>query len=268
MNQPDEIVLKALQPYMTDEVYAFVVSEVAKAGGILQVQDVVAVRHLEVAKRAFGSRSAAGQYAANVRWGRSRGTDAKPQTKTESIGVTVDGKPAVVDFEVSDRKAADVKFGDTVLDNNGQASWVTASSLRRTSGGYDRVIETTPVQYSTNSKGGLNTALPHDLKANPNQRHGQIVVPMGETGGTVKVLTPRGLGKGKVTIGSTNPSRRINTSAISREDLAFINAGKTGPERVQRRNSIIEQYAAQGKDVTIPPAKRGGGAQWLGPAAQ
>jgi len=88
MTTPDELILEALRPFMTDLGYAFVVQEVQKAGSISGLTNSVALAELIKAKQSFGgNRSAAGAYAASIRWGK--------KTQTESGGTTAAGGAAV-----------------------------------------------------------------------------------------------------------------------------------------------------------------------------
>jgi hypothetical protein len=386
MNPADEIVLKALEPFMTDDAYAYVVEKTNEAGGIRELTDPTATRQLDIAKRAFGGdRSAAASYAANARWkgkkeefmtadikGNKQRTaqmggvdtqfNVKPikitdiktgdivslaSTKTpqkvtaisikdgkaaiatrdltsnnrynsivpasgegrmwtpisqeevakrafggdrsaaaayaanarwggasigskgQAIGVTVNGSHTPVNFSVTEIAAADVKFGDTILNAHGQPAWVTGSMIHQSPSGYDHIISSTPVAYTTGRSGQLQHSLPPNFHASSNPSD-NLVVPAGTLGPKVKVLSAVGLGK---TTGSTSgridASRKIDPTKITAADTAFINAGASGPERVRRRTTVIDNYASQGKDVSIP-ATRGsrGGAQWLGTSGQ
>jgi hypothetical protein len=69
---------------MSDFVYAMVIQAVEKAGSIREVTDKSVMFELVKAKQSFGgNRSAAGAYAASIRWGK--------KTQTESGGGTTAG---------------------------------------------------------------------------------------------------------------------------------------------------------------------------------
>jgi hypothetical protein len=92
MNQSDIIVLESLKPHMSDFVYAMVIQAVEKAGSIREVTDKSVMFELVKAKQSFGgNRSAAGAYAASVRWGK--------KTQTESGGATATGGGAAAEPE-------------------------------------------------------------------------------------------------------------------------------------------------------------------------
>ncbi|CAB4144876.1 hypothetical protein UFOVP1296_17 [uncultured Caudovirales phage] len=386
MNPADEIVLKALEPFMTDDAYAYVVEKTIEAGGVRELTDPTARMQLELAKRAFGGdRSAAASYAANARWkgkkeefltadnqgvkqrsakmgGVNTQFDVKPikitdiktgdivslaSTKTpqkvtaiaikdgkaaiatqdlssnnrynsiapsggegrlwtpisqeevakrafggdrsaaaayaanarwrgasigskgEAIGVTVNGSHTPVNFSVTETAAADVKFGDTILNAHGQPAWVTGSTIKPSPAGYDHIISSTPVAYTTGRSGQLQHSLPPNFHASSNPSD-NLVVPAGTLGPKVKVLSAVGLGKANgSTSGRIDASRKIDPSKITAADTAFINGGANGPERVRRRTQVIDTYASQGKDVSIPSSSGPkGGAQWLGTSGQ
>ena len=381
MKTPDEIVLKALKPFMTDDAYAYVIEKTKEAGGIRELTDITALMQLELAKRGFGgNRSAAAAYAADVRWGGkqkefmtgnkegvkqrsatiggvntqfnvkeikisdvktgniiSLGSNRIPQkvtaigtqngrtaiatqdlssnrrfqsvvpdtamgrlwtpvseqdvtklafgnrsaagayaanvrwggasigTKAESIGVSVNGAHTPVNFDVVETEASNVKFGDTIMNSKGQAAWVTGMTTHPSDSGYDHIITSTPVAYTTGKKGQLQHALPHDFH-NTGAGTDRLNVPAGTVGPKVKVLSATGLGKTSApTSGRSNPNQKIDSAKITAADHAFIAAGSSGPERVRRRTTIIEHYATQGKDVTTSGTSgTKGGAQWLG----
>ena len=75
MRLADFLVLQNLEPHMSPEAYAIACAAVEKAGGIQQLKDVAVIIELEKAKQSFGGdRSAAGRYAAQVRWGKKTET--------------------------------------------------------------------------------------------------------------------------------------------------------------------------------------------------
>lgn len=87
LSKPDQIVLETLKPHMSDFVYAMVVQAVEKAGSIRDLTDKSVMFELAKAKQSFGgNRSAAGAYAASIRWGK--------KTQTESGGGTAAGGAA------------------------------------------------------------------------------------------------------------------------------------------------------------------------------
>lgn len=80
IEEADQRVLDALRPYsdLSDEQWELLEDEVAKAGRITDANGTV-VYALTKAKQSFsGNRSAAGAYAANVRWGRNRSGATDP----------------------------------------------------------------------------------------------------------------------------------------------------------------------------------------------
>ena len=84
MNPADEIVLKALEPFMSNDAYAYVVQKTIEAGGIRQLTDTTALHQFAKAKQSFGGdKSAAGAYAASIRWSKNK--------KPESGGATAAG---------------------------------------------------------------------------------------------------------------------------------------------------------------------------------
>ena len=109
----DAIVLDLLEPYMSDIAYDFVVSEVEKAGCISGLTNVAALTELVVAKKKFGSRSAAGQYAAQVRWAGQKPEMYAPDAQGNKYRTaTMNGEP--VQFKVSPATASDAKEGDII----------------------------------------------------------------------------------------------------------------------------------------------------------
>lgn len=83
----DAIVLDTLRPFsdLTDEQWHLLEEEVRKGGGISEVSGTVWYA-LEKARQTFGNRSAAGAYAANVRWSRNRGGDRAMDSQTGGGG--------------------------------------------------------------------------------------------------------------------------------------------------------------------------------------
>lgn len=242
MTPADRLVLDALKPYMSELGYVLVVSKVGKAGSIANLRDSVAIAELEMAKKRFGSRSAAGRYAAEIRWSKGQaGGAVAPKVEGGGGGVIeialVDGK--AVEMQVVSKPASEVKIGDLVSAKQGQPA---------------RVVDIVTT--------GANKDTTFVLESiDGSKKWGNLAVAPSKE---VKVW--REAGK---TSGSLNTTRLIDRSKISDRDAAYIDAGKTGPDRVRRRNEVIDFYASQGIDVVETP-RRGsrGGAQWLGPAAQ
>lgn len=112
MTDPDQIVLEALFPYMTDFGYAYVIQEVQKAGGIRNLTDVVAIWELEVAKKKFGNRSSAGQYAAQVRWQGKKPEMLVPEEGVSYRSARVGGKDT--QFKVTESTAGAVSSGQII----------------------------------------------------------------------------------------------------------------------------------------------------------
>ena len=112
MNHADEIVLKTLQPHMTDYGYAYVVEQVEKAGSIRNLTDVVASMELQMAKRKFGNRSAAGQYAAQVRWSGKRPEMLLPEGGVSYRSAMVGGKD--IQFKIAESTAGSVSSGQII----------------------------------------------------------------------------------------------------------------------------------------------------------
>lgn len=241
MNPADEIVLKALEPFMTDDAYAYVVEKTIEAGGIREMTDPTATRQLDIAKRAFGGdRSAAASYAANARW---KGKKEEFMTADIKGNKQRTAQMGGVDtqFDVSVIKITDIKTGDIVsLASTKTPQRVTAISI----------------------KDGKAAIATQDLTSN--NRYNSVVPASGEG----RMWTP--ISQAPTTQAPTtgkriDPSRRIDATKITAADNAFINAGSNGPERVRRRTTVIDNYAAQGKDVSIPSTRGSrGGAQWLG----
>jgi hypothetical protein len=100
MNQSDIIILESLKPHMSDFVYAMVIQAVEKAGSIREVTDKSVMFELVKAKQSFGgNRSAAGAYAASVRWGKG-GKDLTSNATSSTVsggGQTPSGGDAVND---------------------------------------------------------------------------------------------------------------------------------------------------------------------------
>lgn len=113
MNRADEQVLAALTPFMSDLGAAHVRQAVVKAGGIRQLTDATAISELEMAKRKFSSRSAAGTYAANVRWRGSREEWLAPDRSGAKARSAIMGTKGA-QFEVKPITASRVKVGDIV----------------------------------------------------------------------------------------------------------------------------------------------------------
>lgn len=96
MNSSDRIVLDALKAQVkySEQDWALIEDAVEKAGGIINV-DGVARTMLEKATQSFGgNRSAAGAYAAHVRWGQgaNRGaTASQHKAAREQMGITEHG---------------------------------------------------------------------------------------------------------------------------------------------------------------------------------
>lgn len=234
MNTADLIVLNALEPYMTDLGYAFVLQEVEKAGGVRQLTNSIAIMELEVAKKKFGSRSAAGRYAAEIRWQGEQKEFLLPNR--EGIfyrTATIDGKEQ--QMEVKDTAVTAVKVGDIMSPTENQ----TPSRVKTIKDDGNRLQMTV---VDTNNG---NTAV--------------VSVPKTKN---VKVWSKQE----PQSTGSLDTKTRINPRAITLEDKKYIEAGKTSPERIRRKNEIIDMYAAQGKDVTSMPRRTTmrGGRQWLG----
>jgi hypothetical protein len=112
MNYADEIVLKTLQPHMTNYGYEYVVEQVEKAGGIRNLTDVVASMELQMAKRKFGNRSAAGQYAAQVRWSGKRPEMLLPEGGVSYRSAMVGGKD--IQFKVAETTAGSISSGQII----------------------------------------------------------------------------------------------------------------------------------------------------------
>jgi hypothetical protein len=235
MRPADELVLKALQPFMSEMGYNHVVAKTEEAGGIQNLIDVTAVMELEMAKAKFGSRSAAGQYAANIRWREydSAGSSGM-KMRTEMVG----GVPTR--FTVTDTTIGQMSVGDIVTTGSNRVPTRVVSVENRGGG----------VVLTTQQLNGFNR---YETTEQPNR--------------AAKLWKPVD-GKEIESSGSLNPSRKVDTKKLSREDLQFINTGGSGPERVRRRNEVIDRYASQGIDVSKPTGRANrGGAQWLGPAA-
>jgi hypothetical protein len=235
VDSASELVLKALQPYMSELGYVHVVNKIQEAGGIQNLIDVTAVMELEMAKAKFGSRSAAGQYAANIRWREydSAGSSGM-KMRTEMVG----GVPTR--FTVTDTTIGQMSVGDIVTTGSNRVPTRVVSVENRGGG----------VVLTTQQLNGFNR---YETTEQPNR--------------AAKLWKPVD-GKEIESSGSLNPSRKVDTKKLSREDLQFINTGGSGPERVRRRNEVIDRYASQGIDVSKPTGRANrGGAQWLGPAA-
>lgn len=84
MTPADEIVLKALEPFMSVDAYAYVVQKTTEVGGIRNLTDTTALHQFAKAKQSFGGdKSAAGSYAASIRWSKNK--------KPESGGASAAG---------------------------------------------------------------------------------------------------------------------------------------------------------------------------------
>lgn len=242
MNNTDRLVLDALKPYMSEMGYALVVSKVGKAGSLANLRDSVAIAELEMAKKRFGSRSEAGRYAAEIRWAKGQaGGAVAPKVEGGGGGVVevamVNGK--AVEFQVVQKPATDVKIGDLISSRSGKP---------------ERVTDIVSIGQNPN-----RTFVTESIDGSKKWSR-QTVAP------TKEVKVWREAGK---TSGALNTSRLVDNSKIQQRDRDYIDAGKTGPERVKRRNEVIDYYASQGVDVTKPSRiKPQGGSQWLGPAAQ
>jgi len=245
MTPADEIVLKALEPFMTDDAYAYVVEKTTEAGGIRNLTDPTATRQLDIAKRRFGGdRSAAASYAANARW---KGKKEEFLT-ADNKGVkqrTAQMGGVDTQFDVKPIQITDIKTGDIVsLASTKTPQKVTAIAI----------------------KDGKAAIATQDLTSN--SRYNSISPASGEA----RIWTPISqapTSQKPSTSGRIDPSRKIDSSKITASDTAFINAGANGPERVRRRTQVIDTYASQGKDVSIPSSSGSkGGAQWLGTSGQ
>jgi hypothetical protein len=220
---------------MSELGYAHVVNKIEEAGSIQNLIDVTALMELEMAKAKFGSRSAAGQYAANIRWREydSAGPSGM-KMRTEMVG----GVPTR--FTVTDTTVGQISVGDTVTTGSYRVPTKVISIEKK---GNDLIL-------TTQQLGGTHR---YETTEQPNRQ--------------AKMWKPVD-GKQVESSGSLNPSRKVDTKKLSREDLQFINTGGSGPERVRRRNEVIDRYASQGIDVSKPTGRANrGGAQWLGPAA-
>jgi hypothetical protein len=163
MNEADKIVLDALKPHMSDLGYAMVVEKVEKAGGIKNLTDTVAIAELEVAKKKFGSRSAAGQYAANIRWGKggagltaTRDRAQEPRSGGRSVfDVNVDGKSRPVDFDITHTPISKVKMGSLVLGPNNEVHIVAGERIG--AGGKMRTLLSQAAHFLS-GKGGFKKA--------------------------------------------------------------------------------------------------------------
>lgn len=109
----DEMILALLTPFMSDLAAEHVRTAVSKAGGIRMLTDATARAELDLAKRKFGNRSAAGTYAANVRWRGSRTEYVAPGPRGEKARTTTLGTK-LAQFEVVPIRASQVKVGDIV----------------------------------------------------------------------------------------------------------------------------------------------------------
>lgn len=236
MKTADKIILDALAPHMSDLGYAMVVDKIEKAGGITNLTDTVAIAELVLAKKKFGSRSAAGEYAANIRWKEFHTAGPSGEKyRTE----TINGVPT--QFEVKVTTIGSIKNGDIITTGSNKVPTQVVS------------IENKDGKTVLNTKklDGLDRFQTFE---EPN-REARLWTPT--TGGK-----PSGESS---STGSLNPSRKVDTNKLSRQDLEFINTGGSGPERVRRRNEVIDRYAGQGIDVSKPVKSSGrGGAQWLG----
>lgn len=235
MRPADELVLKALQPFMSEMGYNHVVAKTEEAGSIENLIDVTAVMELDMAKAKFGSRSAAGRYAANIRWQEfDVAGPSGEKMRTEMVG----GVPTR--FTVSDTTVGQMKVGDIVTTGSYRIPTKVISIEKK---GKDLIL-------TTQQLNGTNRFQTTE-QAN---RQGKMWKPVD--------------GKQVQSSGSLNPSRKVDTKKLSREDLEFINTGTSGPDRVRRRNEVIDRYASQGVDVTKPTSSANrGGAQWLEPRA-
>lgn len=238
MNPADEIVLEALEPFMTDDAYAYVVEKTIEAGGIRNLTDPTATRQLDIAKRRFGGdRSAAASYAANARW---KGKKEEFMTADINGNKQRTAQMGGVDtqFDVKPIAITDIKTGDIVsLASTKTPQKVTAISI----------------------KDGKAEIATQDLSST--NRYNSVVPASGEG----RVWTPISQAPPSASGGRIDPSRRIDATKITAADTAFINAGANGPEKVRRRTAVIDNYAAQGKDVSVPSTRGSrGGAQWLG----
>lgn len=238
MNAADEIVLKTLEPHMTDYDYAYVVQKVEEAGSVRELTDFSALRQLELAKKTFGgNRSAASSYASNIRWaGKKKEFDSPDREGVKSRTAMMGGIDT--QFDVKEIALSDVKTGDII------------------SIGSNRIPQTVTAIGTKDGKIALDT---RDLTTD--QRF-QSVAPAGAVG---RIWTPSSQAPSAKTKGSVNPSRLIDDSKISSSDKNYISSGASGPERVRRRGEVIDSYSARGIDVSAPTRSGPkGGAQWLG----
>lgn len=237
MNNTDRLVLDALKPYMTEVGYVLVMSKVGKAGSIANLRDSVAIAELEMAKRKFGNRSEAGRYAAEIRWAKGQAANSLIAPKVEGGGggeIRVgmqDGQ--AVEFQVVSKPVGEVIVGDLVSSGDNTPHKVTdiVSMDRNT---------TTFVLESVDGR----------------KQWSKVTT---SKNSEIDVWNKAGKSTGK-----PNASRLVDRAKLQPRDIAYIDGGKSGPERVKRRNEVLDWYAKQGIDVSKPAApKRQGGKQWL-----
>lgn len=234
MNDADKIVIEALQPFMSPFGYANVVTAVEKAGGIKNLTDTVALMELIVAKRKFGSRSAAASYAANVRWqGKKPEMELADSEGNKYRTAKLDGVDT--QFKVSAATASDAKEGDII--SVGSHRVPTKVQSVKQSG--DKLVITAQ---------NLNNTDKVETTIRPNA--------------AIRKWTPDNTAPPPAPRGALNPSRRVDPSKVSSAEVRYINEGKTPQDRVRRANEVIDRNALSGKDVTKPPRGKGG-AQWL-----
>lgn len=233
MTEADQIVLNALKPYMSDHAHAIVTSAVEKAGGFRNLTDSVALAELVVAKKRFGSRSAAASYAANVRWQGKKDEMYAPDAEGRKYRTsTMNGIPT--QFSVVSASASDAKEGDIVTFGSNRVP-TKVESIKPVG---DKLVITSR---------SLNNTDKFETTVRPNA--------------DIRKWTPESSASSH---GALNPSRRVDSSRITGSEVRYINEGKNGPERVRRANEVIDRYASRGVDVSKPQSpKRTGGAQWL-----
>lgn len=235
MNKADEIVLEALQPYMSPLGYATVVSAVEKAGGFENLTDTAALAELIVAKKRFGSRSAAASYAANVRWqGKKPEMELADSEGNKYRTARLNGVDT--QFKVSPASAADAKEGDII--SVGSHRVPTRVQSVRQSG--DKLVITAQSLENTDKV---------ETTVRPNA--------------PIRKWTPDNSAPPPAPRGAMNPSRAVDSSKVSSAEIRYINEGKTSQDRIRRANEVIDRNALSGKDVTKKPTRTQGQATWL-----
>ena len=89
MNSSDRLVLDALKAQVkySKQDWALIEDAVEKAGGIMNVDGVARTMLEKAAKQSFGgNRSAAGRYAAGIRWGHTNGMTPEQEAERRSKG--------------------------------------------------------------------------------------------------------------------------------------------------------------------------------------